>query len=45
MSNINEYFIDKNQTMVTTYEAEIKYILCGKITIAGTVLLKIGKYT
>ncbi|OEF03031.1 hypothetical protein A136_10540 [Vibrio crassostreae 9ZC13] len=44
-ANINECFIGKNQTMVTTYEAEIRYILYGEITIAGTVLLRIDKYT
>ncbi len=33
--NINECFIGKNQIMITTYEAEIQYILYGEITIAG----------
>ncbi len=45
VANINECFIGKNQTMVTTYEAEIQYFLYREVTIAGTMLLRIDKYT
>ncbi len=45
VANINECFIGQNQTMVTTYETEIQYILYGEVTIEGTMLLRIDKYT